>query len=617
MSRRCTFLLSPLLLFGLSIHVHAVDPAAGSQPQTPVYQTHARDVVVDVVVTRSGDEPVTGLRAQDFKVLEEGKPQNIDYFEEHTAKTLPAGALKPLPPMPRGVYTNVPPAPESDSVNVLLLDALNTDQQDQSYVRQNILKFLKNMPPGTRVAIFTLTSRLRMVQGFTSDSTELVAALNDPKFGTTITKPPESRTLQDKQDDAEDIRRMLLLTGGRMTTGIQVIIDFQQQLAGIKAGERVGMTLEALQYLARSLAGVPGRKNLIWFSSSFPVAIFPRIGQSQRPNQMNTADLHDYGKAIRETADMLTLSKVAVYPVGAEGLMMEHVMDAQGPGPTDLEGGTLAGGSRQAGKMTPYVNEYSARSDKIMAMEQLAADTGGKAYFNTNDLNGAMQRAIADGSHYYTLVYSPTNKKMDGSYRRIEIKIPDGKYRLSYRHGYNADDLPPSDTKAQLNPLQPLMRRGMPGSTQVLYGVRVLPSDPQPAANAPRAGKNAQLTGPVKRYSVDFMIRWTDIKLDAAAEGKHTGKLQVELLARDREGNALNWAGGTQNMNLTPDLYLAIQRSGLPAHFEIDVPADKDVFLSTGVYDWQTGKAGTLEIPFVSGRGAMKVATHAQPHPPK
>ncbi len=60
-----------------------------------------------------------------------------------------------------------------------------------------------------------------------------------------------------------------------------------------------------------------------------------------------------------------------------------------------------------------YANESSERAGLIESMEQLAADTGGKAFYNTNDLNAAMQHAIADGSHYYTIVYSPTNKKMD------------------------------------------------------------------------------------------------------------------------------------------------------------------------------------------------------------
>ena len=122
-------------------------------------------------------------------------------------------------------------------------------------------------------------------------------------------------------------------------------------------------------------------------------------------------------------------------------------------------------------------------ADKIMAMEQLAADTGGKAFFNTNDLNGATQKAIADGAHYYTIAYSPKNKKMDGGYRQIKIKIPDTKYKLAYRPGYNADDVSKIEAKANADPLREQMLLGMPNATQLLYGLRVIP------AVAPAAGQ--------------------------------------------------------------------------------------------------------------------------------
>jgi len=305
--------------------------------------------------------------------------------------------------------------------------------------------------------------------------------------------------------------------------------------------------------------------------------VFPTSAQKQ-----DLANARGYLSNVKRTADLLTLSKVAVYPINAQGMLDTHLMDAD---------------SYVKPTMGDYNLVNAEHANTISAMEQLAADTGGKAFYNTNDLNAAMQHAIADGSHYYTLVYSPTNKKMDGSYRRIEVKVTENKYKLAYRRGYNADDSIAVDTKPDTDPLHPLLLRGMPSATQLLYGLRVIPVDPQPAANAPRAGKNAKLTGPTKRYSVDFMIRWTDVQLQPAADGKHTGKLQIELLAYDREGDALNWVGGTQAMNLTTDLYAAMQRSGVPAHFEIDLPANTEVFLETGVYDWATGNAGTLEVP--------------------
>ena len=113
-----------------------------------------------------------------------------------------------------------------------------------------------------------------------------------------------------------------------------------------------------------------------------------------------------------------------------------------------------------------------ARANTIHAMEQLAVSTGGKAYYNTNDLDAALKRAVDDGANYYTIGYSPPERKMDGSYRQIEIKLLHGKNKLTYRQGYNAVD---SSTPAHshVDPTAPLLQLGLPGATGILYGVSV------------------------------------------------------------------------------------------------------------------------------------------------
>lgn len=619
MRPRPTSLLTFALALGFASQLRAGNPPCASQSTPPVYKTQAREVVVDVVVTEGNNDPVSGLHAKDFVVMEDSKPQTVDFFEEHSVRKLP-DELKPLP-MPPGVYTNVPPAPESDSVNVLLLDTLNTDPPDQAYVRQQMLNFLKTMQPGLRVAVFVLGANLRMVQGFTTDSSVLRDAVNDKKYGVrTDADTSVTRSLQNKFEDIEDKQRLADMQ--LSAVGLEALASQQANFAGYQADQRVAMTLEALNYLGRYLAGVPGRKNLIWFSSSFPVTVFPSPKEKQSFGQ-----IQEYSAKLKETADLLTVSKVAVYPISAEGMMMNHESDGIIPsnGPVDVEGGEVNGRSgaipsgRPVAFMTPFSNENTAHADKVMAMEQLAADTGGKAFYNTNDLNAAMMHAIENGSHYYTLVYSPTNKKMDGSYRRIEIKLAEGKHKLAYRRGYNADDSLALDKKPDADPLHSLMVPGLPGSTQIIYAVRAVPADPQPTTNAPRAGKNAKLTGPTKRYNVDFLIRSSDVRLESTSDGSHTGRPRVELLAYDREGHAVNWVGGTNVMNLTPDLYAAMQRSGIRAHFDIDLPANSEVLLETGVYDSATGKAGTLEIPLRSVGTTTASTSSAPPKttPPK
>jgi VWFA-related protein len=630
---------TPLLLVAVSLGLSAAAlPTQSNPPQTqsaiPVIRANSRAVAVDVVVTKGQDEPVTALRKQDFTVLEDGKPVTVDYFEEHTAKTLPPGALPALAKMPPNVYTNVPPAPESDSVNVLLLDTLNTDRPDQAYVHQQMVNFLKTMQPGLRVAVFVLGSKLRMVQGFTTDSSVLRDAVNDKKNGVKMDSDMSvTRSLQEKFEDIEEKGKLADMQMG--AAGLEALSDLQQDFVAYKADQRAAMTLEALNYLGRYLAGVPGRKNLIWFSSSFPVTIFPSPKEKQSFGQ-----IHEYSAALKETADLLTVSKVAVYPIGAEGMMVDHSSDGviYNYGPVDVEGGEVKSRSgpipsqRQADFMAPYMNENAARSDKITAMEQLAADTGGKAFYNTNDLNAAMMHAIENGAHYYTLVYTPANKKMDGSYRRIEVKTSAGKYNLAYRRGYNADDtgsqpamgsylasLPlrpnigaESGPAPKPDPLTPLMSRGMPNASQILYGVRVVPAAAQTEVKAKRAGYNTKLTGPTTRYTADFLIDWKKIQLQMMPDGKHNGAIRVELIAYDRDGKPLNWTKQTLGLSFDPANYAAIQKSGIPAHLEIDLP-NTDVYLATGIYDFEATKAGTLEIP-LDVRAALK--TQAAVNPP-
>jgi VWFA-related protein len=567
--------------------------------EMPVYKTYAREVVVDVVVTKGNDDPVLGLHKQDFALMEDGKPQTIDFFEEHTANTPPPGAQQPLPHLPPNTYTNIPPAPESDAVNVLLLDSLNTSKQDQSWVHLEIMDFIQKMQPGTRVAIFTLGSKLQFVQGFTTDTSVLLAALKDKRNSMEPQKGAASRDRSDTAADAAEIARLQMMLAP--ASAIEALKAAQAANANFAQGARASMTFEALNYIARYLASVPGRKNLIWFSGSFPVVIFPTAAQRE---EMEHAEAHGLLDRAKKTANLFTASKVAVYPVSAEGMMDEHISDANNAGPAATEGGGHIGGEMNT--MAPYNEGAGERAGTIAAMEQLAADTGGKAFFNTNDLNAATQKAVANGAHYYTLVYTPTNNKMDGSFRRIEVKTPGAKYQLAYRRGYNADDVPRlAETKVGTNPLQALMTPGMPDATQILFAARVLPQVPQPAANSARAGKNGKLTGKTTRYTIDFMIRWTDVKLDAQADGSHAGKIQVELLAFDRDGHALNWTGETQRMKLSPDLFKAIEKSGVPAHAEIDLPTDKDVLLEAGVYDWETEKAGTIAVPLPAHSAAV------------
>ena len=603
MRLRCLSVVSSLLACLAAYSLPAQDSPQPSVPSAqnpaPLIRTGAQAVAVDVVVTHGSDEPVLGLHQQDFKVLEDGELQSIDLFEEHSAADTPA-APQPLPPH---VYTNLPAAPRSDAVNVLLLDSLNTAQADQANVRKQIESFLGNLPPGARIALYTLNTRLSLLQGFTNDKGLLQAALLSKAAAPG--SAPASRTREDNLRDKEELS-MIAEMGA--PDALQAHARALDEQASTESGQRTSLTLAALQQLARSLIAIPGRKNLLWFASSFPVSIFPNGSSRQTlPNGREIAD------GVRLTASLLTQSRVALYPVSAQGILIDSTMNAD-------SGGQPEGDNFERSPL----QQSAANSANTAAMEQLASDTGGQALYSSNNLSQAMARAIRNGSHYYTLVYTPSSTKMDGRFHRIEVKLTQGKAKLSYRRGYYADDARAAKTesaadlaaKPASDPLAPLLAHGLPSSTQVVYQARVLPASPQPAPGAPRAGGNTKLPSPITRWKVDFVLDAGSVALDPAPDGAHAGKIELALIAYVSNGEVANWTGNTLAISLNAASYAEVQRSGIPVHLEIDLPSS-GAWLATGVYDLTARRAGTLEIQLApQSTAAADLGTTSQPPKP-
>jgi len=530
---------------------------ANSNAQVPTIKTEARAVVVDVVVTQ-GKEPVVGLHKEDFEVSEDGKAQTISFFEEHTA-----GTVSPvtLPLMPPGVYTNFPTIKTTDSINVLLLDSLNTQASDQSFVRLQMMKYFVAAlaaPSGARIAIFTLGSKLRMVRGFTPDSAGSLAALTDPKSGFEVKF--ESQLASPSRKGTEQIACRDI----KAPVAIAACKDFFAEEDASRTADRVVMTLQAFQALAHYLALFPGRKNVMWVSGSFPLSFFPETNPRGGRRE-------EYQREIRQTADLLTADQVAVYPISATGLSGEEAVHSDESG-------------------NPIHNFHPELVQEI-AMEALAQDTGGKPFYGTNDLSVAVKEAINIGSHYYTLTYTPTNVKLDGKFRRIDVKGINRSYKLAYRRGYymeNAETQQTFEQRPVSDPLLPFMSFGMPNIAEILYKVRVAELE---------VAKSADPTKSVVRYSVDFAILPQDVKLQTNAEGVRTGSIEVGVIAYDYDGKALNAIGKKIPIRLQPDLFAKMQQQGgFQLHEEIDLP-QTDVFLQTGIYDLATNHAGTLAIP--------------------
>ena len=562
----------------------------------PTLKSKVRLVLVDVVVTNNKGEPVPGLHKSDFEISEDGVPQTISNFEEHQAA--PATQVK-LPPMPPNVYTNFPLTQKADSVNVLLLDALNTPSNDQSFVHSQMLKYLKTLPPNTRVAIFTLASRLRMLQGITTDSSLLLASLNSdkavphpsPLLPSTVEKDANQRYIDFKAENAAGPPQPNENMALAAVDPINAAMAFQADVTGFLTASRIAMTLEALQQLARYLSDVPGRKNVVWFSGSFPTGIIPN------PDLVDPfGGMRDFQEEIRKTSDMLASSQIAVYPVAAEGLISQTAFQAN-----NVEIGERRGTLAMQDTMQKMDNESVDRDSSHAAMEDIARDTGGKAFYNTNGLSDALTHVVDNGSRYYSLTYSPRNPAMDGKFRRIQVKLLQGKYTLAYRRGYFADDPGTALAAGQQphsDPLLPLIGRNLPDYSQILYKIQVQPSNPQPAADATRAGSNAELKGPLTRYGVDFAVAPEDLRLSRTADGNIQGAIEIMLVVYDAEGKPLNMEVARNEIRIPEKDFPSVEKQGLQIHKEIDVPPGNE-YLRSGIYDLKSGRAGTLGAPLI------------------
>ena len=249
-------------LFCLLAPAHAQSDSGSSPSQQPGYtlQTTTRIVLTDVTVTDRNGNPVHGLKASDFSIFDNNKPQTLASFEEHT--TTPDLSLPQAPTAP-GVFSNdfllhLPPV-----LNVIVIDTSNLEIVDQMYLYYELTRFLKNLPPGEPLAIYCHTGPASiLLQGFTTDRALLLAAVHKaiPRF------PP---------------------------TGREYYSDFY-----------------TLEQIAVDLSQFPGRKNIIWFSGGSTLFL--------TPDPTAAVDLD----AARAVYDVLESERIAIYPIDGRGLTL-------------------------------------------------------------------------------------------------------------------------------------------------------------------------------------------------------------------------------------------------------------------------------------------------------
>ncbi len=515
--------LGPSAFSGLVAQPPAEDTpsAAPFPPDTsgaPVQTLHvtAREVVVDVMVTDAQGAPVHGLQQSNFTVQENGRPQFIHSFRE-ISSTIPV-AEPPAPVLPRGVYTNSQSTPASGPVNILLLDAIHSSPAEMIHTLQAASGYISAMPKGTKVAIFWLSeSGLHLMQGFTSDPATLIRSLHNTS----------------------------------------IVVGSEQEHHTTD-----WYTIDALNQIAAYVAGIKGRKNLLWFVIGMPVDLMRDggYGWSQPGNQPP-----DMGMVHRlmDVYERFTAEQIAVSPIDPVGVR------------------------------TPSANgRPAALGLNTLKVEAVAEQTGGEAFYNTNDLKTAIAKAVDDQSHFYTLSYVPQNQKDDSRYHTIKVAVDQPNLHLVYRQGYNAERLPTPDAPAPgPDLLKASMQGDTPARTQILFDVGVWPT-PAPAGAPPVKSPKSKTV----RYEVHFGFPSSQIAFLEDPDGNLNGSLQFEIAAYNVDRKLVAHLSQTVKLPLFPVDYDGFLARPYRLNQQIDLPPGQ-LSLHVGILDNVSSKVGTLEIP--------------------
>ena len=587
--------------------------------------------MLSVVVQDQDDRPVRGLKPQNFRVTEGGVPQTIARMEEHSSQDPPLTGPA-FPALPPGTFTNYTPIAPGETLNILLIDALNTPLKDEGFIRSQLLQYVRHANPNTRIAVLGLANRLILLQGFTSDP----SALRDVVERKLIARMPAGPDQRDAgEGSASKLSTRSSSVASPTTKGSPSAINlaanvraFEEELSVLETDFRVPYTLDAFNTLAHYLGAFPGRKNLIWFSGSFPLNIVPDPSL-QHPFQVVDADEDE----LRETVELLTRSQVAVYPVDARSLIAQADKNAKVDGSASAN--HVHGLKGELGKVP-----QSPAAERAM-MEAIATSTGGRALYNPESLADAVNSVVAAGSNYYGLSYSPANPADDGSYRAIHVDITGvdagQHWQVSYQRGdYSSDpsnhpqgagsqDASATSTEQARAAAyeHAAMRRGGPPPESLIFRVRVLPASiTTETALAPgnELAPNMPSKGPFRRYDLDFLSLPAELTFTQQPDGGHIAKVEFLAYVFDTEGNLLASAG--QGLTLKPRTNDAsrLARTLIRSHMEVSVPDGVETFLRIGMRDVTSNRFGVVEIP-ISAVTYLPPATYApattpSPKPP-
>ena len=432
--RRALVVSVPLVV--LAVSVRAQEP-----PDLPHFRAGTTLVEFTVVVTGEDGKHVTDLKQEDVSIVERGRPRDVAFF--HYEGAPPAAIRVRAQPLPPGIYTNRPeyaPGPPRN-ITAILIDSLNTRAEDQVKVLAHILAFVSVVPNDTRVAIYRTGEHVQVIHDFTDD----IEGLRKRLLKDGLEAP------RDKQQSVP-VQRMIIepWQAEAMAATMEASLELAyEEMASIEErsnqymeSRRVEFTMSSLEAVGNHLAGIPGRKNLIWMTSGVPAI----SAQTQDPWPQN------YIASLRRVAQRLASQGIAMYPVEATGVRPLYlnvnagvrgstrgVEDSAASGADAIARTAARVEARQIARGAPRSGAAMSTTPdapRMVGTMDLFADlTGGRALRNTNDLLAGVKAAAEDMRGTYSIgFYAP--QEPDEKWHTFTVKVQRPGVKVVHRQGY-------------------------------------------------------------------------------------------------------------------------------------------------------------------------------------
>ncbi|HEU4390759.1 MAG TPA: VWA domain-containing protein, partial [Blastocatellia bacterium] len=581
MSRLCVLAVLLICLAGGPAFTRQQSGQSGqknARPEKPPEKTTDQDVVrisvtlvqVDAVVTDANGHPVTDLKREDFEVYEDGRKQSISNFSY--ISTLPAAPSEVAAP-PRGpVDKTAPPATpvrvEPGQVRrtvAFVVDDLSLSFQSMHFVRDTLTRFVnEQMQPGDLVAIIRTGAGMGALQQFTSDKRQLSAAIDRVRYnmmghgGITPFAPIESSPATTQADEEAAANG----DDSSTTTGAPTIDTLRDQLFTVG-------TLGAVNFVVRSLRGLPGRKSIVLLSDGFSI----------------TSDDEDNNRVLNELhalIDLANRSSVVVYSIDARGLQ-----------PLGLSAADAVGRMSSDQLQTSLQNRRDQLFNTQAGLEYLAEETGGFFVGNTNDLTGGVRKVMDDQAGYYLIGYIPEEATFKATERgrqfhKLEVKVKRPGLHVRYRSGFygipEEEVTPEVATTPQAKLLNALTSPFGSGGVHLrmtsLFG------------NDPKLGSFVRSLLHIDAHDLTFSDE---------ADGWHKAVVDVVSMTFGDNGQVIDRAARTFTISTRGEQYQAALERGLVCNMDVPIRKPGAYQVRTAVRDEGSDRVGSanqfIEVP--------------------